>query len=305
MVLFDALEDGPPTLGSRFGMRIAGAESNFGIALTRLGVGVRWVSRLGRDPFGDVVLATLRAEGLDVDLVARDGGAPTAAFFKWRAGGRSSVLYLRRGSAASQLGPSDVPEKAFAGIQLVHLTGITMALSESARALVLAVARRARARAATVVFDPNYRPALWPSPEAAGVACREVLPYADWLVCGREEGEALFGVEGPERIISAVAQRGVGCVVRIGERGAVVGSDGGMEVVAPRRLEVVRDEVGAGDGFAAGFSYGLLAGWGPARCAHAGNVIAACALKGTGDWETFPRLDEIRGELDDDGEGVR
>src|SRR5215210_7874461 len=96
MVLLDALEDGPPALGSSFTLRIAGAESNFAIALARLGIGVRWISRLGRDHFGDLVLRTLEAEGLDLGLVVRDEGAPTAAFFKWRSGGRTSVSYLRR-----------------------------------------------------------------------------------------------------------------------------------------------------------------------------------------------------------------
>ncbi|HEU4487663.1 MAG TPA: sugar kinase [Actinomycetota bacterium] len=298
MVLLDALEDGPATLGSSFALRIAGAESNFAIALARLGVGARWISRLGRDHFGDLVLETLEAEGLDVGLVARDADAQTAAFFKWRSGGRTSVSYLRRGSAASKLSLEDVPQRALEGIELVHLTGITMALSESARTMVVEVARRAHDRGLIVVFDPNYRPPLWTSAEAAGRACRELFPFVDWLLCGREEGAAIFGIDEAEDLVEALTQDGVGAVVRVGDRGAMLSGPHGPTTVVPRRLEPVADEVGAGDGFAAGFSYGLLAGWDPVRCATAGNLIAACALRGTGDWETFPFLAEVQEELE-------
>jgi sugar/nucleoside kinase (ribokinase family) len=78
-------------------------------------------------------------------------------------------------------------------------------------------------------------------------------------------------------------------VLRRGEAGAVVGG----ELVPPPRLARVVDEIGAGDGFAAGFAYGLLQGWEPERCTHAANVIAAFALRGTGDWETLPRLEDV------------
>jgi 2-dehydro-3-deoxygluconokinase len=298
MVLLDALEDGPPALGSSFALRIAGAESNFAIALTRLGVGARWISRLGRDHFGNLVLETLEAEGVDVGLVARDADAQTAAFFKWRSGMRTSVWYLRRGSAASKLSLEDVPYTALEGVELVHLTGITMALSESARTVVLEVARRAHDQGLLVVFDPNYRPPLWSSPEAAGGACRELFPFVDWLLCGREEGAAIFGIEEAEDLVEALAQDGVSAVVRVGDRGAILSGPHGPTRVVPRRLEHVADEVGAGDGFAAGFSYGLVAGWDPVRCATAGNLIAAYALRGTGDWETLPFLAEVQEVLE-------
>lgn len=92
------------------------------------------------------------------------------------------MSYLRHGSAASHLGLEDVPSSSFKGIELVHLTGIKLALSETARAVVVETARRARALGLVVIFDPNYRPPLWDSPEAAGRACGELFPYVDWLL---------------------------------------------------------------------------------------------------------------------------
>jgi 2-dehydro-3-deoxygluconokinase len=290
MALLTAEEEGEFRLGMPLTLRFAGAESNFAIGLARLGVDVTWVSRLGRDPFGDLIEAGLAQEGIDLRWVTRDD-APTGLFWKWRAGGRSSVLYRRAGSAASRLRPDDVTDEALEGVRLVHLTGITMAISASARELVLDLARRAQERGACVLFDPNFRPALPDTPEAAAARQRAVLPHVDWYLCGEMEAQLLW----PEGEIP------VRTVIRVGGRGAIVD---GVEVAPPRTVAVV-DEVGAGDAFAAGFAYGLLQGWAPPACAGAGHVIAACALTGTGDWETLPRLADVSELLAPGGEGKR
>jgi 2-dehydro-3-deoxygluconokinase len=280
MALLDPLDD-----GSTYRLRIGGAESNFAVALTRLGVPVTWISRLGADGFGDLVAGTLAREGVEVRAV-RDAERPTGVYFKARAGGRTEMLYYRAGSAASVLAPDDVPDGVLDGVGLVHLTGITTALGPGPRALVHDLAARARARGVTVVVDPNYRPALWESPAAAA----EALPQADWVLCGLEEGNLLFGTDSAEALAEAI---GTNVAIRVGERGALVSEGGRLVEVAPKGLEDVVDEVGAGDGFAAGFVYGLLQGWPPARCANAGNVVAAGALRGGGDWETYPRLADV------------
>ena len=282
MALLDPVEDGVPGVGDLLTLRFGGAESNLALALTRLGVGVRWVSRLGRDPFGDMIEEALAREGVDVRWARRDD-APTGLYWKWRVDGETTVGYRRAGSAASRLEPGDVPDDALDGIRLVHLTGITMAISDTARALALDVARRAKERGALVVFDPNFRPTLPDTPEAAAERQRAILPYVDWYLCGVGEA-ALLWAEGRIPVPS---------VVRVGERGAIVEG----VPVPPPRTETVVDEVGAGDAFAAGFVYGLLHGWSPPACAHAANVVAARALAGTGDWETLPRLEDVRAEL--------
>jgi 2-dehydro-3-deoxygluconokinase len=155
-----------------------------------------------------------------------------------------------------------------------------MAISETARDLVVDVARRARERGTTVVFDPNFRPSLPDTPDAARERQRAVLPYVDWYLCGRAEADLLGEPDVP-------------CVIRVGARGALL--DGA--VIPPPRTASVVDEVGAGDAFAAGFAYGLLRCWEPERCVQAAHVIAAGALAGTGDWETLPRLEDVRADL--------
>ncbi len=275
MALLDPVEDGPLELGRALTLRIAGAESNFAVALARLGVDVAWASRVGDDRFGELVREALGAEGVDLRWVRTTPGAPTGAFFKWREGGRSHNAYYRSGSAASTMTPEDVPDEALDGVELVHLTGITSALGEGPRALVVDLARRARARGALVTFDPNFRPALWSSPAEAAAVQAEVLAYVDWYLCGLEEGRELFGVDDVAAAARAAGARDAH--VRSGERAAV---------------DVV-DEVGAGDAFAAGFALGLLEGRDRADCVRIGNVVAAGALRGTGDWETLPRREEL------------
>jgi 2-dehydro-3-deoxygluconokinase len=293
MALLDPVGDGPLAAGTTLTLRIAGAESNLAVALSRLGVDVTWVSALGADAYGDVVESTLAAEGVRV-LARRDPERPTGLFTKWRDGGRSHVLYHRHGSAASALRPEDVPDELLDGAALVHLTGITTALGEGPRALVHDVARRAAERGTTVLFDPNWRPALWRAPAEAAAAHRELLPHVDWYLCGLEEGGLLWGGETAAEVIAAVRAAGVGdAVVRLGESGAVV--DG--QTVSPARVSDVLDEVGAGDGFAAGFAWGLLRGLPARECVRAANAVAAAALAGTGDWETYPTLTAIEHEL--------
>ncbi len=288
MALVDP-DDGAITPGLRLTLRIAGAESNFAVGLARLGVSARWVSRLGSDSFGDMIVRTLAAEGVDVGFVRRDR-APTGLFFKYRLDGRTHPQYYRAGSAASRLRPRDVPDAALDGVKLVHLTGITMALGRGPEQLVLDLARRARARGALVLFDPNYRRALWRSPEEAAERQRRVLPYVDYYLCGLAEGNVLWGTGHEAELAASIP---VPSAVRLGPRGALVAG----EEVPPASIVTVVDEVGAGDAFAAGFAYGLLQGWPLGRCARAGNVVAAAALGGLGDWETLPRLEEFERAL--------
>ena len=159
-----------------------------------------------------------------------------------------------------------------------------MALGDGPRALVLDVARRARAAGAIVMFDPNYRPALWDGPEAAAAAMDPVLEHVDWYLCGSGEAESCSARATPAAC-RRLAARGVGgAVVRVGERGAWWPRAARSTRRAAAAEEVV-DEIGAGDAFAAGFAYGLLQGWAPEACARAGERhrrAGRCAAPATG-----------------------
>ena len=186
------------------------------------------------------------------------------------------------------MAPADVPDEALEGASLVHLTGITMALGDGPRALVLDVARRARAAGAIVTFDPNYRPALWDGPRRPRPRWSPVLEHVDWYLCGAEEAEELLGA-GEPTACSTPAARGVGgAVVRDGERGALVAAGGEVQAVRraarggrgrDRRRRRVRGRL----------RLRAAAGLGRRRRAVDAAHASRRALRGTGDWETLPR----------------
>jgi 2-dehydro-3-deoxygluconokinase len=293
MALLDPVGDGEPAHGSALTLRIGGAESNCAIALSRLGVPVTWVSRVGDDPLGRMLVGALQHECVDV-RVRVEPRHPTGLFLKWRGRDGPANMYFRRGSAASLLGPEDVPDELLDDVELVHLTGITTALGERPRALVHDLAARAKARGALVSFDPNYRAALWESPAEALAAHAALLPLVDWYLCGAEEGKLLFGADTPAQVLAAVVARGAAeAVVRVGAEGALT-ADG---LVPPPTVVPVRDEIGAGDGFAAGVAWGRLQGWSMTRAVRAGHCVAASVLHATSDWETYPSADDVLAAL--------
>jgi 2-dehydro-3-deoxygluconokinase len=295
MGLLDVGEPGTPRYGTTMTLRIAGAESNFAIGLTRLGVRVRWVSRLGQDLAGDVVWHALADEGVDLSFARRDQRRPTGLFFKWREGGATLRSYHRAGSAASALGPEDLAAGLLDDVSWVHLSGITLALSAEARNAATALARRARALDIPLTFDLNYRPQLWASAREAAAATAEVLPLATWVLCGIEEASALLGGSDVGEVAGALSSHGADrAVIRVGADGADVVDDGAIVHVPITVLETaVHDEVGAGDAFAAGFVLGCLRGDDPQDATRLAHRVAARALRGTGDWETLPTAAEL------------
>jgi 2-dehydro-3-deoxygluconokinase len=268
---------------------VGGAESNLAIALSRLGHGARFIGRVGADPFGERIRATLVREGVDITYLVDDPGAPTGLYAReWLPDGARRVFYYRTGSAGSRLTPEDLDANAFAGARVVHLTGITPALSASCAAAVergIALARQAGAR---IAFDPNYRPRLW-SPETARAALLPIMRQCDILLMGDEDGQALLGEGDDESLLGRGAALGPPVVVlKCGARGALALADGQITAVAAEPVARVLDPVGAGDGFDAGF----LAGWLRAEPLEAmlrlGARVGAAAVGVAGDYIGYP-----------------
>ncbi|WP_449469679.1 sugar kinase [Streptomyces tanashiensis] len=314
-----------------FTRAIGGAESNVACSLAAAGHRVRWVGRVGRDGFGDHLVDTIGGHGVDVTAVGRDPHRPTGVYFRTdedRATDAHEVVYYRAGSAASSMSPATVPYESVAGARILHLTGITAALSADCLALMRELTAPRPGRP-LVSFDVNHRPGLWRDGSAPSVLL-DLARRADVVFVGADEAERLWGVADPAAIRAVLAEPAV-LVVKRGAEGAVAferrggplagnpassafeargpgrspgPGRGGVGKEAPRsgpapgpdtvtrtpapRVTVV-SPVGAGDAFAAGFLSGTLRGLGmTARLRH-GHLVAAAVLTVPGDLAAPPR----------------
>ena len=279
-------------------LSVGGAESNVAIGLARLGLDASWVSVLGDDELGELVLSRLRAEGVDCSAVRRAQDRPTGLYLREEVAGALRVWYYRRGSAAATLAPGAFGPEVLAGASYLHLTGITGALSPECSAFLPWAARTAREAGVRVSYDVNYRSRLW-SPEEARAATEALLPLVDVLLVGHEEAAALWPEDGgPEQSLRRLAASGpTEVVLKLGAEGcrAVVG---GATLASPGFAVREVDPIGAGDAFAAGYLAASLWGWPPEARLRAANAMGAYCVQNLGDYEGLPSRRELAGFLD-------
>jgi sugar/nucleoside kinase (ribokinase family) len=291
MLMFVAEEAGPLESVQHFTKRTAGAETNVAIGLARLGLKVGWQSRLGADSMARFLLAAIGAEGVDCSRVVSDPSQRTGFLFKGRVddGSDPPIEYHRKGSAASRLGPDEVDEAWIAGTRHLHVSGVFPALSPSTLAATRRAMALARAHGRTVSFDPNLRPALWPSRELMRDTLNDLAEGCDWVLPGQTEGELLMGSRDPEAIAAFYRERGARLVVvKLGREGAYYSSEQGSGQVPAFAVAQVVDTVGAGDGFAVGVISALLEGLAVPDAVRRAAWIGARAVQVRGDTEGLP-----------------
>ncbi|CAB3810447.1 sugar kinase [Paraburkholderia fynbosensis] len=291
MALFVASTSGPLSEVEHFTRRVSGADLNVATGLARLGYRVGYITRVGRDAFGDHIRATLEREAIDQRCVTVDDRFATGFQLKGvgLAGEDPKTEYFRRGSAASRLSLDDYVAEYVLGSRHLHLTGIAPAISLSSRELAFHLAIKMRGAGKTVSFDPNLRPTLWPSRAEMVSQLNELAKYADWVFPGLCEGEILTGRTDVREIAGFYLERGArGVAVKLGEDGAYFRTEQEEGVVPGVRVERIVDTVGAGDGFAVGVVSGLLENMPMADAVARGNRIGALAIQVTGDSEGLP-----------------
>lgn len=297
-----------------FDRGIGGAESNVACALAAAGHAVRWVSRVGADGFGDHLVETIGSYGVDVASVRRDPARPTGVYFR-TAGDRATdaheVAYYRAGSAASAMARGNVDLAAVRAGRVLHLSGITAALSDDCLGLLRELTARRPGRP-LISFDVNHRPGLWRDTDGPRVLL-ELARAADVVFVGEDEAAEAWGaVGGPTAIREVLPEPGV-LVVKQGARGATVfeagpgagapampghanrlrsastpGAAGPTVTFAPAPAVQVRAAVGAGDAFAAGFLSATLRGLPVRDRLRHGHLMAAATLTVPGDLAVPP-----------------
>jgi len=266
-------------------IEVGGAESNVCVALARLGRRCGWVSRLPDHALGTAVLRAIRADGVDVSAVRRAADERLGTYFlEYAATPRAiQVVYDRAGSAAANMAPADVDWDYLLDTRLLHLTGITAALSDGCYEVLTEAIRRARAAGVTVSFDVNYRGRLWDA-ATAGARLRPLIAEADLLFCKSADAALLFGCGGEPREqmegLAAISRARAICCT-FGAEGAALLADGELAREPAMPVQIV-DRIGSGDAFAAGVLDGMLDG-DPRAGLRRGVALAAIALSQRGD----------------------
>jgi 2-dehydro-3-deoxygluconokinase len=301
MGVFENDRIGPLRMGGPMRLSVAGAESTVAVGVARLGRSAHWIGVVGDDEIGQLILRVLHAEQVQTEGVVIAPDAPTSLLIKERRSTRvSRVRYYRRGNAGALLAPEHVVPEHVAEARILHLSGITPALSQSARAATFRALELATQRGRTTCIDLNYRSVLWTTDEARPVL-RDMVKHADVVLATQEEAALLTGLPMADPLDAAESLGRLGprlAVVKRGAEGAVAWDDGCKRVVPPHRTQVI-DPMGAGDSFAAGLLADLTRGRTPEEALETAAAVAAVSVACQGDWEGLPtcaEVDQLRGD---------
>jgi len=258
-----------------------GDTSNCAIAAARQGASVGYLTCLGNDAFGDSFMALWAAEGVDASQVCREPDAPTAIYFVDHNEGQHRFTYLRAGSAASRMTPRTFARDYIAGARVLHVSGISQAISQSACDTVFHAIGVARENGVTVSYDPNLRLKLWPLQRARAVI-HAAMSECDIALPGLDDAVHLTGLDEPEAIVDFYLKLGAGTVaLTLGKAGTLVATAQRRELVAVREVAAV-DATGAGDTFDGAFLAEMLQVRDPFAAARYANAAAALSTLGYG-----------------------
>ncbi len=298
MIEFNQTEPDRPLYLQGFG----GDTSNAMIAAARSGGRAGYITRLGADMFGEALMALWRREGVDTRGVQVDEDAGTGIYFVTHGDAGHRFTYRRSGSAASLMRPDHVPEALIADSRVLHVSGISQAISESAEATVSHAIARARALGTMVSYDPNLRPSLWPLARAKAIV-EATLAKVDIVLPSLDDARLLTGTDDPDIVLDRFLDPGPSLVaLTLGERGVAVATRGRREHFSLGKVEAV-DATGAGDAFDGAFLVEYLGTGDAFRAARYGMEAAALATQGFGAVAPIPRRAQVLARLEADVPG--
>jgi len=278
--------------GSTMDYRFGGDTLNTAVYMARLldpaTAQVAYVTGLGVDGMSAEMLAAWQREGIDTACVQRLADRlPGIYMIETDPDGERRFHYWRKDSAARHW--LEAPEAGkvlvqLAAARMVYLSGISLAILPPAdRELLIAALAQCRAAGGTVVFDNNYRPRLWESPETAREVYGRALAHADIALLTLDDEVALYGPADARGVIERTRALGVGeVVVKCGGDPCVVWHDGQLHEVAPQPVRDVIDTTAAGDSFGAAYMAARLSGKGPEDAARAGHRLAGTVIRHRG-----------------------
>lgn len=283
--------------GRQYLQGFGGDTSNFAIAAARQGARVAYVSALGDDAYGALLRRLWDEEGVDHTHVATDPAAFSAVYFVTHDERGHHFSFFRSGSAASRMSPATLPLAPIRAARVLHLSGISLAISASACDAGYAAIRCAREAGVRVSFDTNLRLKLW-SVERARAVMNDVIGLSDICLPSYEDVVAITGLDDPDALVDHCLRLGAKTVaLKMGERGAIVATADERHRVAPVACKPT-DATGAGDVFGGAFVARLVAGDGLLAAGRYAATAAALSTEGYGAVAPIPRHERVRQVLD-------
>jgi len=274
----------------------AGDVYNTMVAASSMGARCGFVSRLAKDPVGQMILEACAQENIDTSAVklVKDGVNGLYLTLHQEVPGNHAFVYYRKDSAASRISPQEVIESQVKAAKVVYATGISMALSPSAEASVIRLFELAKKHNVLVAFDPNYRPALWAHRDEALSALLKVLPYVDILLPSLEDLIQLFGMKEPAHLLEFFRYKDVPLVaLKNGAEGITLAKGRKICHVDAVPTRVV-DTVGAGDAFNGAFLASMLQNtYSLEQCAQIGAAAASACVGAKGPTRGLPTWDQL------------
>ena len=293
MITLNPSTTGPLRFVNTFERKVGGAEFNFAVGCARLGIKSKWVSILGNDEFGRVIYNFARGEGIDVSAVNFVEGYPTSLNFKEiQEDGSGKTFYYRHHSPISTFEKEMITEEMFEGVDLLHLTGVFLAINPKNLEIVRTIIKFSKNKGIPVSFDPNIRLKLW-TIEEARKAYEVLFPDVDILLTGLDEIKLIAGVTEEEDLAKFADKYNIGdLVIKDGANGSKLYRDGSWTSMESFKVTMV-DSVGAGDGFDAGYVYGWLHGFERSELLRLANGVGALVTTVSGDNEGLPYIEEV------------
>ncbi|OXT16636.1 2-keto-3-deoxygluconate kinase [Bacillus sp. OG2] len=294
MITFNPSSKGPMRFVNSFERKVGGAELNFAIGCARLGLKTGWISRLGNDEFGRYIQHFVRGEGIDTSQVKLVDGYPTSLNFKEvMEDGDGRTFYYRQNSPTFTLTPDQLDQDYFKNARLLHITGVFPAIGGENYEIIKKAIELAKQNGLLISFDPNIRLKLW-GREEAKEKLSQLLHDVDIILTGEDEAELLVGANTPEQMIEEFKKYNItNIVIKRGENGSIGYCGGEYIEMPPVKPRKVVDTVGAGDGFDAGFIYGVMNKWTLERTLKFANVIGSMVVSVSGDNEGLPYLEDV------------
>ena len=269
-----------------------GDTSNATIAAARSGASTAYVSAVGNDAFGKSFLALWQREGVDCSAVKTDGEAHTGIYFISHGKDGHEFSYMRAGSAASRMTITDIPVQMISNAKVLHVSGISQAISASATDMVFAAIAIAKAAGVAVSYDTNLRLRLWPLERAQAIT-NAAMALADIALPGLDDAQQLTGLSEPDAIADYYLKRGSRIVaMTLGKKGALVATHHKRLIVPSIPVDVV-DATGAGDCFDGAFLAEWVVTGDPFKAAAYATVAAALSTTGFGAVAPLPKREDV------------